>query len=310
VAIACIMGPTGTGKSDLALRIAERFPVEIISVDSAMVFRGMDIGTAKPDVATRALVPHHLIDILDPWEPYSAGRFRADAARLIGEIQARGRAPLLVGGTMLYFSVLWRGLAELPVADSLIRHAIEAQAAAEGWQALHRELERVDPATAARVKPSDRQRIQRALEVFRISGVPISRLRAAHENVPVGDFYRVALVPADRRLLYSHLDARLDKMLAAGLPGEVQRLRSLPRMSLDCPAMRAVGYRQIWRHLAGEIPLSEAVRLASVATHRLAKRQLTWLRSEVADFVIDPLSRDPLVELTSLFAKLGIAHGG
>lgn len=303
------MGPTGTGKSDLALRIAELFDVEIISVDSAMVFRGMDIGTAKPDLAARRGIPHHLIDILDPWEPYSAGRFRKDAARIIGEIQARGRIPLLVGGTMLYFSVLWRGLAELPVADSAIRGALAERAVKEGWQALHRELAGVDPESAARVKSSDRQRIQRALEVYQVTGVPISRLRLAGKAPPIAHFYRISLVPSDRAALYGRLERRLDAMLAAGLLDEVERLRVSPRMVADCTAMRAVGYRQIWRYLAGEIALSEAVRLAAAATRQLAKRQLTWLRTEATEVVLDPFSRDPLLELTSLFANQGIAHG-
>ena len=306
--IPCIMGPTGTGKSDLALRIAQKFSVEIVSVDSAMVFRGMDIGTAKPDSYSRNLVPHHLIDILDPWTPYSAGRFLADVTRVVDDIRARGRWPLLVGGTMLYFRVLWRGIAELPVADAGIRQEIDARARSVGWPALHCDLAAVDPATAARVQPTDRQRIQRALEVFRISGVPISQLRAVHEHVPLAQFHRIALVPTTREKLYSDLDRRLDNMLANGFVDEVSRLRELPEMSLDLPAMRAVGYRQIWRHLAGDIPIGEAVRLARLATRHLAKRQLTWLRSEHAELALDPQVRDPLNELTSLFEKLGIAH--
>jgi tRNA dimethylallyltransferase len=284
------------------------FPVEIVSVDSAMVFRGMDIGTAKPDSASRHLVPHHLIDILDPWEPYSAGRFLADVTRVVKDIEARGRWPLLVGGTMLYFRVLWRGIAALPAADSAIRHEIDVRAKSAGWPALHGELAEVDPATAALVKPTDRQRIQRALEVFRITGMPISRLRAQYQHTPLAQFHRIALVPAAREGLYSDLDRRLDTMLANGFVAEVGRLRELPGMSVDLPAMRAVGYRQIWRYLAGEIPFSEAVRLARLATRHLAKRQLTWLRSERAEFAIDPIAGDHISELTSLFERLGIAH--
>lgn len=286
-----ILGPTGTGKTELALRLAERFDVEIISVDSAMVYRHMDIGTAKPGAASRAAVPHHLLDIRDPWESYSAGDFRADALRLIGEIRARGRTPLLVGGTMLYFRALGRGLAALPVADAALRARLDAEAARLGWPALHARLVNVDPGAAARIKPGDRQRIQRALEVFMLTGQPLSALQARPGDEPL-ELRRLALVPPDRSLLRTRLDQRLEAMLAAGFIEEVRRLMLLPLMSAQCPAMRAVGYRQIWACLAGELSQAEAVRQAAVATHRLAKRQFTWLRSEASDLVLDPQRPD------------------
>jgi tRNA dimethylallyltransferase len=283
----CIMGPTGTGKTELALQVAARFDVEIISVDSAMVYRHMDVGTAKPDAAARAAVPHHLIDARDPWEAYSAGDFRADALRLMAEIRGRGRVPLLVGGTMLYFRALERGLAELPGADPGVRAALDAEAARFGWPALHARLATVDPAAAARIKPGDRQRIQRALEVYTLAGEPISELQSRPAG-PRVTLRRVALVPSDRAALYARLDRRFRAMVAGGFVEEVGRLMRLPLMSPDRPSMRAVGYRQIWAHLAGETSREEALRQAEVATHRLAKRQMTWLRPETAELGLDP----------------------
>jgi tRNA dimethylallyltransferase len=283
----CIMGPTGTGKTELALQVAARFDVEIISVDSAMVYRHMDIGTAKPDAAVRAAVPHHLIDIRDPWEAYSAGEFRADALRVMAGIRSRGRVPLLVGGTMLYFRALERGLAELPGADPQIRATLDAEAERLGGPALPARLAAVAPAAAARIQPGDRQRIQRALEVFTLAGQPISELQSRPTG-PLVPLRRVALVPSDRAAFYARLDRRFRSMLAGGLVAEVARLMRLPLMSPDRPSMRAVGYRQIWAHLAGESSLEEAVRQAEVATHRLAKRQMTWLRPETAELGLDP----------------------
>lgn len=286
-----IIGPTGTGKTALALQLATLFDLEIISVDSAMVYRGMDIGTAKPDAALLASVPHHLIDIRDPWESYSAGDFRADALRVISEVQARGRLPLLVGGTMLYFRALERGLAPLPGADGGIRAALDAQAARSGWPALHARLAAVDPAAAARIKPGDRQRIQRALEVFMLTGEPLSILQSRPGESRL-EFRRLGLVPADRVGLRRRLDQRLQAMLDAGFVEEVRCLMTQPLMSAQRPAMRAVGYRQLWACLAGQLTLEEAVRQATVATHRLAKRQLTWLRSEAIDRMLDPEEPD------------------
>jgi tRNA dimethylallyltransferase len=272
-----LAGPTASGKTGLALALAERVPLEIISVDSALVFRGMDIGTAKPSAAELALVPHHLIDILDPTDAYSAARFAADARRLIGEINARGRLALLVGGTMLYFKALVDGLDALPEADAGIRAQLDARAAAEGWPALHAELARVDPATAARLAPLDAQRIQRALEVWQLTGRPLS----AHHGqraVPGLPLRMVALEPESRAWLHDRIAQRFAAMLAAGFVDEVRALRARGDLHPDLPAMRCVGYRQAWEALdAGDLaPLRER---GIAATRQLAKRQLTWLRS-------------------------------
>ena len=277
----CLAGPTASGKTATALALAaslERMrPVEIVSVDSALVYRGMDIGTAKPTAAERAQVPHHLIDIADPAEPYSAARFVADARRLIDEIDARGHLPLLVGGTMLYFKALFDGLDAMPAADSAVRAALSAQAARDGWAALHAELVRVDPAAAARIAPADAQRIQRALEVYRVSGIPISawqtRTAAAAERLPL-----IALEPRDRAWLHERIAARFAAMLEAGLVDEVRTLRRRSDLHAGLPSMRSVGYRQIWEALdAGK--LDAVQNTGSAATRQLAKRQLTWLRS-------------------------------
>ena len=286
-----LMGPTASGKSALAMRIAGRFPVEIISVDSAQVYRGMNIGTAKPGAADRAWVAHHLIDIVDPTGRYSAAAFARDAKRLIGEIRARGRVPLLVGGTMLYFKALTQGLDELPEADPAIRAEIDARAIETGWPALHRELAEVDPVTAARLQPGDRQRIQRALEVFRISGQPLSSLIgvARPDAMPL---LCIALVPSERAALHQRIAARFDAMLDDGLVDEVRDLReNWPALNPDLPSMRAVGYRQAWMYLDGVIAF-EALRDQGVyATRQLAKRQLTWLRATPAQ-VFDCLDED------------------
>ena len=266
----------------MALALAERLPLEIVSVDSALVYRGMDIGTAKPSAAERAAVPHHLIDILEPTTAYSAARFVADARRLIDEITARGRLPLLVGGTMLYFKALREGLDDMPPADPALRRALDEEAAARGWPALHAELARVDPATAARLAPADAQRVQRALEVFRASGRPLSAWQrrgpgpvqaAAAAALPL-----VALEPASRAWLHERIERRFDAMLAAGLLDEVRALRRRGDLHAALPSMRCVGYRQAWAALdSGRL---DGLREAGVAaTRQLAKRQLTWLRS-------------------------------
>lgn len=305
----CLFGPTGTGKSALALELAGEFPVEIISVDSAMVYRQMDIGTAKPTLAERSAVPHHLIDIRDPWESYSAGCFARDARALIPDILARGNVPLLVGGTLLYFRSLLHGLASLPEADEALREEIERDAARLGWAALHAELARVDPQTAARLAPADRQRIQRALEVFRLTGEPLSvQLLKRSTAGPAVDFLRIALRPGDRQALYRELDARLEAMWRSGLVEEVRSLQRLPLMTAACPAMRAVGYRQVWRFLAGEIDQAEALRQAAVATRRLAKRQLTWLRKETADLQLEVPARDALRLISSLIESKRVSR--
>jgi len=304
----CIYGPTGVGKTALALRLAAQLPVEIIGVDSAMVYRHMDVGTAKPGPRERAAVPHHLVDIRDPWEAYSAGKFRADALRLIPEICGRGRLPLLVGGTMLYFRALWRGLAPLPQADPATRREIADTAGRQGWKALHEELARIDPQAAGRINPSDRQRIGRALEVFRLTGRPISTLQAVAGRTTGVRFLRIALWPADRAQLYRALDERLHAMLQAGFLDEVRTLRGLALMSCDRPAMRAVGYRQLWQHLAGESDLAEAGRQAAVATRRLAKRQLTWMRAESADLDLAVPADDAAARIAGLLARSGVSR--
>jgi len=288
-----LMGPTASGKSAVALEIARHFPVEIISVDSAQVYRGMDVGTAKPSAPERAAVAHHLIDIIDPCESYSAAHFRADAARLMGEIIGRGRIPLLAGGTMLYFKALREGLSTLPQADAAVRAAIEAEAKEYGWPALHAELAKVDAPTAARLKPGDAQRIQRALEVFRISGKPLSALQGA--RAPAAAAYRfapVALVPSDRSALHRRIELRFEAMLAAGLVDELAALRRKYALAPELPAMRCVGYRQAWEHLQGAYDLVALRERGIYATRQLAKRQLTWLRSMDEPAVFDCLAPD------------------
>jgi tRNA dimethylallyltransferase len=284
-----ISGPTASGKSAAALAIAQRWAVEIVSVDSALVYRGMDIGTAKPTAAERAAVPHHLIDITDPLNAYSAAEFVRDARRLIDDIAARGSTPLLVGGTMLYLKALMQGLDDMPRADAAARARIEAAAVAHGWPAMHAELARVDPVTAARLAPNDAQRIQRALEVFEVSGRPISSFqtgptRQSASPVPEGAF--LSLEPADRAWLHERIAQRFDAMLAEGLVDEVRRLRARGDLHPDLPSMRCVGYRQAWEALdaASDGPLSAAQQndlrdRGIFATRQLAKRQITWLRS-------------------------------
>jgi len=265
----CLMGPTCTGKSALALALARQVPLEIISVDSAQVYRGMDVGTAKPSAAELAAVPHHLIDICDPAEPYSAGRFRRDALACIDAIRDRGRVPLLVGGTMLYFRALWRGIAPLPQASLDMRQSIDARAAHEGWPALHAELARLDPQAAARIHPNDPQRIQRALEVCYTAGRPMSELQQSTRS-PLGDtpMGGWALVPANRDTLSARLEQRFHEMMRVGFLDEVRGLHARGDLTPAHPAVRAVGYRQLWEHLDGEFPLSEAVRRGITATRQ------------------------------------------
>ncbi len=282
------MGPTATGKTDLALALANKFPFEIVSVDSALVYRGMDIGTAKPGREILAAIPHHLIDICDPADAYSAGRFRADALRVMTAIGSRGRIPLLVGGTLLYFRALQRGLSSLPVADAQVRARIEARAHAEGWAVLHAELAQVDPQSAQRIHPNDPQRIQRALEVYELSG------RALTDHFPqqVDDLpYRViklALVPNDRTEIHRRVALRFEHMLRNGFIEEVETLRARGDLHLEVPSMRAVGYRQVWEFLDGRGDRAGMIERAVIATRQLAKRQLTWLRAESDAQVFDP----------------------
>ena len=287
-----LMGPTATGKSALALTLAEALDGEIVSVDSAQVYRGMNIGTAKPDAATRARVAHHLIDLIAPTEAYSAARFCADARGAIAAIRARGRVPILAGGTMLYFKALTEGLSALPRGDAKVRAAIDAEAARAGWPAMHVALARVDPVTAARIAPHDAQRIQRALEVARLTGQPLSswqgrREAPAHE----AGIVRVALIPEDRARLHREIARRFDAMLAAGLVDELASLRAKHALDPAMPSMRCVGYRQAWAHLDGAID-RDGLRAAGIAaTRQLAKRQLTWLRATPAAR-FDPWSDD------------------
>lgn len=281
-----IMGPTASGKTALALDWARRLGGEIVSVDSALIYRGLDIGSAKPDAIERARAPHHMLDLRDPHERYSAAEFAADALVAVQGIAARGKVPLLVGGTGLYFHALLHGLSPMPSADAGLRTAIAEEGATRGWDALHAELAVVDPAAAQRIKPGDRQRIGRALEVWRASGRSISDWQGAsvHQRFPLR-VLKVVLAPADRAVLHARIEVRFDAMLGAGFLDEVRRLHADPRLAalvdpLDLPALRAVGYRQAWRHLAGETDAVTFREEAIAATRQLAKRQLTWLRGE------------------------------
>jgi tRNA dimethylallyltransferase len=287
-----IMGPTASGKTAAALEIARHIPSEIISVDSALVYRGMDIGTAKPTATERASAPHHLIDILDPLEAYSVMQFREDAIRLVGEITARGKLALLVGGTMLYFKGLKDGLDELPQADAAIRAALDAEEAQHGTPAMHAQLARIDPATAARLKPNDSQRIQRALEIYMLTGQPMSTLlaKAPKSDLPF-DVLPIALEPSDRIVLHARIAARFDAMLQNdGLIAEVEALRARGDLHLGLPSMRCVGYRQTWEYLDGNYSFEELRERGIAATRQLAKRQLTWLRSMPERRIIDCLA--------------------
>ena len=298
------MGPTASGKTDLAISLCKRFPCGVISVDSALVYRGMDIGTAKPDAEILRRTPHRLIDIRDPEESYSAGEFVRDAYREMDEIVAAGRIPLLVGGTMMYFRALTQGIAALPSADEDIRRAIDADAKDRGWPALHEDLQRVDPAAAERIKPNDRQRIQRALEVYRSSGTPLSVWQ--QDSAPQRDdirYLKIGLNIEPRSLLHERIEKRLDTMVDGGFIEELQALRERPGLVADCSAMRSVGYRQFWQHLDGEYELDEARDRALFATRQLAKRQITWLRSETDVFLQNPLEADVIDAISSFLAQ-------
>lgn len=288
-----LMGPTASGKTAIAMALTRRFPVELISVDSAQVFRDMDIGTAKPDAATLREFPHRLIDLISPEEAYSAARFCADALAAMAEISARGKVPLLVGGTMLYFKALLEGLADLPQACPETRADIDSQADAEGWPAVHAALAEVDPQTAARLHPTDAQRIQRALEVFRLAGRPMSALLTEGKNqLPPYEFLALGLLPSERSVLHERIAQRYDAMLADGLEGEVDLLRAKYRLSLDLPSMRCVGYRQIWEVQDGLAPRSEMRERGIYATRQLAKRQITWIGNTLKPETFDCLAQD------------------
>ena len=283
-----LAGPTASGKSDWALALADELPIEVVSVDSAQVYRGFDIGAAKPGHELRARLPHHLIDLRDPEHTYSAGEFVDDAVAAIRAVQARGRLPVLVGGTMMYFNALVHGLARLPTADAGLRASIDARAAGEGWPALHAELARVDPVSASRMHPNDAQRIQRALEVFLASGRPMSDWHVGTAPEHGLRFERWALVPGDRAWLHARITQRMAQMMDQGFLAEVETLRARPGLSAGAPSLRAVGYRQLWSHLAGEEDLDRAIARAVAATRQLARRQLTWIRSDPGWTVLDP----------------------
>lgn len=289
-----LMGPTASGKTGVAVELAQQLPVELISVDSALVFRDMDIGTAKPDAATLAKAPHHLIDIIAPTEAYSAAAFRKDALHLMADITARGKVPLLVGGTMLYFKALREGLSPLPQADAALREQLDAEIAQHGIEHLHAELAKVDAETAARLHATDTQRIQRAMEIYLVSGKPMSELIEQQEANPLPyDILPIALIPSDRAVLHQRIAVRFQQMLKDGLVDELGGLRKKYTLHRDMTAMRCVGYRQAWEFQEGEVTEAELVEKGIAATRQLAKRQLTWLRST-----------PDIIELDCLAAKL------
>lgn len=304
-----IMGPTASGKTAAALAIARERPVEIISVDSALVYREMDIGTAKPTLEELASVPHHLIDIIDPTEAYSVAQFRTDTLRLVADISARGKLPLLVGGTMMYFKGLTDGLDDLPTADAAVRAAIEAEAAQIGWPGMHDKLRALDPATADRLKPNDAQRINRALEIIELTGKPMSALLSGRSKLDLPfELVSFALEPSDRAVLHKRIATRFDQMLGRrddeGLVAEVARLRARGDLTPNLPSMRCVGYRQAWEYLDGTIDRAALRETGIIATRQLAKRQLTWLRAMPDRIVIDCLGRDPTGELLTQLKAL------
>lgn len=298
--VICLLGPTAAGKTDSAVRLSQELPCDIVSVDSAMVYRGMEIGTAKPDAATLAAAPHRLIDIRDPWETYNAGDFCSDVAREIADISSQGRVPVLAGGTMMYYRALQSGLAPLPEADPQLRESLNARAAEKGWPALHAELAVLDPLAANRIKPADGQRIQRALEVIALSGEKLSDLQQATAPAIEAKFVNIGLMPGDRARLHQNIRARFMAMLDDGLLAEVEGLLELEGMSASSPSMRAVGYRQIVAHLLGESSLTDATESAIVATRRLAKRQMTWMRSMGQMQLVDSDSEDKVEEVLAL----------
>lgn len=278
--IFCLMGPTASGKTRLAIELVKSLPFEIISVDSAMVYRDMNIGTAKPTPEENALAPHHLINICDASEPYSAGQFRGDVLEKIRTVFANGRIPLLVGGTMMYFHVLQNGLAALPDADPAIRNSIYARAAEYGWEFMHGQLQQVDPLTAAKIHPNDSQRISRALEIYHLTGKSLANIQQTETSTNLSfNVINIAVAPADRNILHDRIAKRFQQMLQQGFLSEVEKLFQRGDLNADLPSMRTVGYRQFWDYLNGEISYERACERAVIATRQLAKRQLTWLRS-------------------------------
>lgn len=298
-----LMGPTASGKTDLAIALRQHLPVEVISVDSALIYKGMDIGTAKPSAAELAQAPHRLIDIRDPAESYSVANFREDALREMADISAQGKIPLLVGGTMLYYKGLLDGLSPLPSADSAVRAELEARAAQYGWEALHQELVRIDPTAGARINPNDSQRINRALEVFYISGKTMTELTAQQGEALPYELLQFAIAPQDRAVLHQRIELRFQKMMALGFLAEVEALFQRGDLHAALPSVRCVGYRQMWEHLSGEISLDEAVFKGICATRQLAKRQITWLRGWESEISwLDSL--EPNAALTKMIEKV------
>ena len=292
-----LKGPTACGKTDHAFKLVKNHPLEIISVDSVMVYKGLDIGSAKPTSEELKLCPHHLIDVCEPTENYSAGEFYQDVQRVMQSIIRKGKIPFLVGGTMMYFRVLEQGISQLPSANPTVRNQIDSEAAANGWAKLHQELQRIDPTAAKKIDPSDKQRIQRALEVHRITGKPISSFHGEHKQ-PI-DYQRLnlSLVPSKRDILYKRIENRFDAMLDQGLVSEVGHLLSKNSLTSSHNSMKSVGYKQICEFIENKCSLDEARAKAVVATRRLAKRQLTWLRSDTDSLVVDPLHRKSEVDI-------------
>jgi len=301
-----LTGPTGAGKSAAVAALARRWPVEVINVDSATIYRGMDIGTAKPSAAERQEISHHLLDIRDPAQPYSAAQFRSDALRLMREIRARGRIPMLCGGTMLYHKVLRDGLDDLPQADAALRAQLLQDAARLGWPALHARLARVDPVTATRLAPNDSQRIGRALEIYMLSGRPMADLLAQNKSTRQLAMVTISLEPSERSLLHARIAQRYHAMLEQGLLAEVQALHARADLNKDLPSMRCVGYRQLWLHLDGVLPYAQAVSDAITATRQLAKRQMTWLRAQPGRYPVDCLRGDAVERVMDLAQALVI----
>jgi tRNA dimethylallyltransferase len=308
--ILCLTGPTAAGKSAATLTLAQHWPLEIINVDSATLYRGMDIGTAKPTPQEQAQVPHHLLDIRDPAQSYSAAEFRTDALRLITEIQARGRVPVLVGGTMLYFKALWEGLDELPAAHPALRAWLTNHAAKVGWPALHTHLMALDPVTAARLAPNDSQRIQRALEICLVSGQPMSTLlrrsttpSAAAQPNNTHRYVTLSLEPSDRTVLHARIEQRFDAMLEQGLMNEIEILHARQDLHLGLPSIRCVGYKQLWMYLNGDITLTQARAQAIAATRQLAKHQLTWLRAQPDRIVVDCLDAAAITKVVNVYQQ-------
>lgn len=289
-----LMGPTASGKTELAIELQRHLPLDIISVDSVMVYRGMDIGSAKPDAETLRRAPHRLIDIRDPTEAYSAAEFCADARREIQAVHAAGRMPLLVGGTMLYFRALLYGLSELPAADAATRERLEAEAQQIGWSGMHQRLSEIDPLAARRIHPNDPQRIQRALEVYELTGLPLSSLQQQNRNSLVLPWpvIKLAMAPTERSLLHQRIELRFQQMMEQGLVAEVEALMARGDLDLCMPSIRAVGYRQVWEFLSGRMDYTQAIEKGIIATRQLARRQLTWMRSEAGLYSFDSLMPD------------------